>query len=274
MTELSVDAAYIHRFYRNFVVNDRLDVRPEHYNEFCVTAPADSRLGSVSGREICGQYDLNPAQFSLTQTLRTRDTNFGTQKESWQGMDVSGNFRRGRLVASGGVSVGTAGNMTNNCFVVDSPQQLYQCEVTPPWQAAYSGLVTVGLPLGIDVAATYRSRPGPEILANLSVANKDIANGSVRFLNPARTGFSGGSATVSLLAPGNTYGERMQVTDLRLSWGKKLWGSSRALVTLDIANLFNENTILSQTNTYGSNWLRPGEVLLGRVIKPGVQIRW
>ena len=274
MDGLSVDIAYVSRFYRNFFVTDLVDVLPEHYSEYCVTAPTDGRLGTVSGTEICGLFDINPAQRTLPATLRTGDGNFGTQKESWQGMDFTGSFNRGRVIASGGMSIGVATSKTDDCFVVDSPQQMYQCAVTPPWSPSFAGLVSVGLPYGIDAAVTYRGRPGPEILANLTYRNSNFAAGTVRFLDPARTSFSGGSATVSLLQPGTDYGERYHNVDLRLSWGTELFGAARAKVTLDIANLLNGNYVLSQSNTYGGNWLRPNEVLLGRIIKPGLLINW
>ena len=48
----------------------------------------------------------------------------------------------------------------------------------------------------------------------------------------------------------------------------------RARAMLDIANLFNENTILAQENGCGPNWLRPNGILLGRLIKPAVQFEW
>ncbi len=41
---------------------------------------------------------------------------------------------------------------------------------------------------------------------------------------------------------------------------------------LDIANALNGNTVLLQNNTFGSNWLRPGYILPGRVFKPYLQL--
>ena len=199
---LSVDVAYIRRFYRNFSVNDLVGVVPGNYDEFCVTAPTDGRLGSVSGSEICGLYDINPAQFGLNETVITRDTNFGTQKESWEGVDATINWRVRNVSVAGGLSSGTQGNARNRCFVVDSPQDLYQCDVTPPWQNTVKFLGTVGLPYGIDLAGTYQVIPGQEILADWRVSNAAIASGVVRFVDPSRTRFNTGRAQVNLLQPG------------------------------------------------------------------------
>ena len=271
---LSLDVAYIRRFYRNFNVNDLLDVGPGNYDEFCVTAPTDGRLGSVSGSEICGLYDINPAQFGLNETLITRDTNFGTQKESWEGLDATINWRVRNVSVAGGLSSGTQGNARNRCFVVDSPQDLYQCDVTPPWQNTFKFLGTVGLPYGIDLAGTYQVIPGQEILADWRVSNAAIASGIVRFVDPSRTRFNTGRAQVDLLQPGTNYADRFHQVDIRLSKSFEIGAEARAWVTLDIANLLNDNTIIDQNNTYGPVWLGPEELLFGRIFKPGVRIDW
>ena len=44
---------------------------PADYDPYCVTAPVDSRLpGSVSGKQFCGLYDINPAKFGQVNKLR------------------------------------------------------------------------------------------------------------------------------------------------------------------------------------------------------------
>ena len=275
MQGLSIEVLYAQRLYRNFIVDDLLDVRPEHYSEYCVTAPTDTRLGGASGSEVCGLYDINPAQRPLQRTLRTLDTNFGTQKESWQGMDANVSFRRGIAVVSGGISSGTQGNRLDDCFIVDSPQQMYQCEVNPPWQNTVKLLASFSLPYGVDLAATYQGIPGPEILANWTVTNRShVADGLVRFVDPSRTAFSGASNEISLLNPGTVYGERLHQVDIRASKAFNIGSGFQARVTVDIANLLNENTVLGQSNTYGPNWLRPNSILFGRIIKPGLLLEW
>ena len=272
---LSVEVMYVQRQYRNFVVDDLVRVGPSNYSEYCVTAPTDTRLGGVSGSEVCGLFDLDPAQFGLTETLRTRDTAFGTQKESWQGLDATLSLRTGNLTVTGGLSSGTQGNARDTCFVVDSPQAMYQCDVSPPWQNTVKLLGSFGLPYGIDASVVYQGIPGPEILANWTVTDAAVAAGTVRFRDPARVGFSGPTVEIPLVQPGTMYGDRLHQVDVRLSWSPyRSVGGMGVRVMLDVANLLNENTILDVTDAYGPNWLRPNQILFGRIFKPAVLFEW
>ena len=90
-------------------------------------------------------------------------------------------------------------------------------------------------------------------------------------MNPARTSFSGGSASVPLLKPGEVYNDPLYQMDVRLA---KVFpaGGVRSRITLDIANLFNVNTVLLQNNAFGSNWLRPSQILIGRIFKLGFSL--
>lgn len=282
---LSIDVAYVNRQFRNFNVRDNVLIGPGDFDEYCVTAPTDPRLGSVSGTEVCGLYDINPAAFGLNETVITRDTNFGTIKESWQGVDVTMDLRMSNFTVGGGLSSGTQGNMRDGCFVVDSPQGswsgdtttpqpgLYQCDIRPPWQNFWKFLGTVNLPFGIDAAATYQVIPGPQIAAYSTVRNADIGS-TVRFVDPARTSFSTGSAEINLVQPGTLYNDRLHQVDIRVSKAFDIGGGARAWVTLDIANLFNENTILAYNDTFGPVWQGPEEILLGRIFKPALRIDW
>ena len=279
---LSLDVAYVNRQYRNFNVRDNLLVGPGDFDEYCVMAPSDSRLGGVSGTEVCGLYDINPAALGLNETLIARDTNFGTITESWQGLDVTLDLRLDNMTIGGGLSSGTQGNMREGCFVIDSPQGNfndamqpgnYHCDIQPPWQNFWKFLGTFNLPFGIDAAATYQVIPGPEITALYTVRDADIGS-TVRFMDPARTGFSTRSAEINLVQPGTLYNDRLHQVDFRISRAFDIGGGARAWVTLDIANLLNNSTIIEHNNTYGPVWLGPEEILLGRIFKPALRIDW
>ena len=44
---------------------------PSDYSPFCVTAPVDAGLGTVSGSQICGLYDVSLAKFGQVNNLTT-----------------------------------------------------------------------------------------------------------------------------------------------------------------------------------------------------------
>src|SRR5439155_13998652 len=176
----------------------------------CATAPLDSRLPGGGGFQVCGLYDAK--RILAQNTLISKAEVFGTPTEIFNGVDVSVNARLPRgVVASGGASVGRVA--TNNCFVVDSPQALLNCDVTPPFQPNVKGLAVYPLPWwGLQTSATFQSLPGPQILASLAVPAALIAPSLGRSL-------AGGarSATVALVAPGTMYGERLHQVDFRVA---------------------------------------------------------
>ena len=60
---LAIGGGFYRSWFGNFTIADDLNLTPADYDPFCVIAPTDSRLGSVSGQEICGLYNLNPSKF-------------------------------------------------------------------------------------------------------------------------------------------------------------------------------------------------------------------
>jgi hypothetical protein len=270
--QVSVNFGYTRRWFGAFTVTDNLAVVPADHDEFCLTVPADARLGGVSGSRICGLYDLNPSKRTVTpDNLRTSPETYGTQKESWQGIDATLNARLPRRVTvSGGLSSGTEGNSSEACFVIDSPGAMRFCDVRRPWRTGVRFLGTLGLPWGFDAGVTFQGNPGPEILANYTVTSAQVGS-AVQFVNPARTSFSGGSALVPLIEPGTMFGDYMYQLDIRLMKALR-YRRLRARLTLDLANILNANAVLVQNNAYGTSWLRPVFTLQGRLIKPGIQI--
>lgn len=105
------------RIYGNFVVTDNRAVSAADYTRFSVAAPADSRLPS-SGATIGGLYDVSPAKFGLLDNYVTLASNYGTQIEHWNGVDI--NLINARLPnglsVQGGLSSGKT--LTDNCDVV------------------------------------------------------------------------------------------------------------------------------------------------------------
>jgi hypothetical protein len=258
---VSLSAGYFRRWYGNFLATDNLNLAPSDYTPYCATAPVDARLPGGGGYQVCGLYDVN--RIAAQNNVITLSGNYGTQTEIYNGVDVAVNMRLPRgVVLQGGTSTGRVA--TNNCFVVDSPQQLLNCDTTPPFQTQVKLLGVYPLPWDVQVSATFQSLPGPEIAANRSYTSAEVQSSLGR---PLTTG----NATVPLIAPGTVYGDRLNQLDFRGSKTFNLGAGRRVQANVDLYNMFNTSPVLAQNNTYGSAWLTPTQILQGRLVKFGVQ---
>jgi len=123
-------------------------------------------------------------------------------------------------------------------------------------------LTTYTVPrIDVQVAATIQSSPGVAILATYAATNAVVAPGLGRNL-------SGGAAnmTVNLVQPGTLYGARSNDMQLRLAKLIRA-GRTRTTASVDIYNVFNTNTVLTQNNTYGASWLQPQSIPYARWVK-------
>jgi hypothetical protein len=75
---------------------------------------------------------------------------------------------------------------------------------------------------------------------------------------------------VVLLEPNTRFENRLTQVDVRLTKGFGI-GQGRLNGMVDVYNLLNANTILSENGTFGPTWKRPSEILAGRLFKFGVQ---
>src|SRR4029077_2248875 len=146
---MALNVGYFRTWYSGFNATDNRAVTPANFSPYCITAPVDSRLPGGGGNQICGLYDVNPAQFGLTDNLVTQSSNYGKQTEVFNGVDVTLNsrFAQGGQF-SGGLSVGRT--VTDNCYTGGNPQLAFAgsaggtmsprttdyCHITRPWAAA------------------------------------------------------------------------------------------------------------------------------------------
>ncbi|MBM3779343.1 MAG: TonB-dependent receptor [Acidimicrobiia bacterium] len=258
----------------NFRVTDNTLVGPTDYSQFCVTAPTDSRLGSVSGTQVCGLYNINPAQFGRVNNLIRSSENFGDQSELFNGVDMSVNARFGRGgLLQGGISLGRQVN--DRCFVVDSPQETYQCKTVGSWWDA-NGQIKASwsypLPWDMQFAGVYQNIQGVQMLANAVFTNAQIAPSLGRNLSgcPA-TGTCTATVSIPLIHPNTMFEDRLTQLDIRFSRQFR-FGRVRAVPSFDIYNLMNGNTITARNNTYGAAWGTPTRFVGGRLLKFGVQL--
>jgi hypothetical protein len=279
---LAVNVGYFRTWYGNFTVTDNLAVTPSDYDEYCITAPTDSRLPN-SGERICGLYDLRPAKFGLVDNFVTRMENFGTRTEVFNGVDVTINWRLpiGGLV-SGGAAFGRP--VIDECdVIVDSPQKTLRvptpgidlqgvCRDAAPWSAGTQVKLTAlyPLPWNLHVSATYQDIASIPLTASYVVTSADAAPTLGRNL-------SGGAAatrTVELIAPNSIFDEgRNRQVNFRFT-RRFQFGAAQVEPQLDIFNAFNSNQVLVMNTRYGVAWQNATGVLAPRLLKLGVQLNF
>lgn len=279
MPNVAVQAGYYRTWFGNFSLTDNLAVTPADFSPYCITAPTDARLpGGISGQAICGFYDINPSAFGQVDNLVTLADRYGKQTEIYNGADanvtarlpgggmLSGGWNVGNAIQTGLVAGGATQSRVNNCFVVDSPQQLYNCEARNPYQHRVKLSASYPLKWDIQLAAVFQNVPGINYGATYIATTAEIASSLGRPL-------SGNVRTVSLelLPLFSEFGPRINQFDLRVSKTFR-FGGGKIQGNFDVYNLANASTPLSYHTTYGPRWLQPTQILDARLAKVSVQI--
>jgi hypothetical protein len=167
---------------------------------------------------------------------------------------------------SGGLSTGRT--ELNTCFVIDSPQALVDCNPKPPFRTQYKLLGVMPLPWwGVQFSATFRSIPGPEVNANYTATNAEIAPSLGRNLSSG----ANGTAVLPLVPLGTIFTER--TNDVGLKFAKVFtYRRFRILPSVDVENLLNSAAAQSLNLTYGPSWQLPTVLLGPRFFRVGAQI--
>ena len=272
LPRVGVEVGYFRRWYGNFTVTDNLLVSASDYTQFSIPAPVDDRLPDGGGYMVDDLYNLNPDKVGQVNNLFTLASNYGDYNESWNGVDVNLNVRFGAgTILQGGLSTGRT-----SLDVCDIRAKLPELTVTAPFvvgptspvchvdsnfltQVKFLGTYLVPK-VDVQVAATFRSLPGPGISANY------IATNAVTFPSLGRP-LSGGAAnvTVNLVDPGAMNGEQTNLLDLRFSKILR-FSKYRTSLNLDLANALNSSGITSLNNNY-SAWQVPTGIHLARIAK-------
>jgi hypothetical protein len=267
---LGLSGRYTRRWYtgqrstKNLALGDNPGI---YYDAFCITLPADSRLPGA-GQPLCGFYDIQPAMRGIVENFVTHASHFGDWKQIYDGFTFSFNARlpNGGLV-SGGPSTGRTKEDT--CFVVNSPQELHFCEVSPPFQMMWKLMGVYPLPWGgVQVSGAFQSLPGAEILTDYVATNAEVAPSLGRPLSAGATS----TITLPITRPGTMYGTRWSQLDFRTS---KIFGvgrQTRLLLSFDLFNVFNSAGVLSVNNSYGPVWQNPVGLIAPRLARFSTQV--
>ena len=267
-----VNIGYFRTTNGGITVTDNRAVTPADYTQYCVTAPTDAGLGSVSGGTLCGLFDVNPSKFRQVDNLITLASELGVKPvNQFNGIDVGINARFGKGGSlSGGVSTGRT--VVDNCFTIDAPFRPDYCRNVTDWMPGTQVKLFGNYPLpwwGIQVAATYQNIAGPAVAANRQYRSAEILPSLGRNVS------AGAAANVSipLLVPNSKWESRFNQTDFRVTKILRV-AKLRTQAQFDLYNLFNSGAILGVNNTYGATWRRPTSVLAGRLMKFGLQMDW
>ena len=276
---VAVNVGYFRRVQGNFFVTDNEALSAADFLPFSVTVPTDSRLAN-SGTSFSGVYDQRATV--VNRNVVKAASQFGNQYQHWNGVDANLDLRLANgLLLQGGLATGRT--VTDNCDVVQQvPEALLGAAVLGTiqvgvWTPAsfchqesgfvtqYKGLGSYTLPWGgVRVSGTFQSLYGPQVLANVTYTNADIAAGRVQGLG--RATFLAAQAAVNVVQPGSVYGDRLNQIDFRVTKIVPV-GRGRIEADFDLYNLMNSDAILAQSNVFGANWTRPSSVIQPRFVK-------
>ena len=292
---LSINGGVFWRRFGNFLVTDNTSATAADFGVYSVTpgliptAPASAGGESLPDNIYTQHfYNLNPgvAVNNLTGLSKTMfpDSNV---YDKWFGYDIGLSARLPQgIIFQGGLSTGhqqtdfcdvqdpaKAGNnalveMLGNPAAPASPSSLESCHMEQNWlpQVKFLGSYTIPK-IDVQLGGSYQSIPGIEYSAVYAAPNSDVsrpvAQGGLGRLPSG--GVITGTTAVNLVPPGTTYGPRFNQIDLRL--GKVVRFSNRkAVVSLDMFNILNDDTISGASATYAT-WLAPTSVVAPRLFK-------
>ena len=261
-----VQLAYYRTSWGNQSFTENRAVSGTDFDEYCITAPVDSRLPN-SGQQICGLYDVKPARFGQVDSFQSVA---GDRMERvFNGVDVnlSGRFDNGATLG-GGIAFGNTA--IDNCGIaVDTPQALRFCRTefafTDDVQLKING--SYPLPWNLRAAYVFQSVPGFPISAAYVVTSALAAPSLGRSFSAGARGTS----TVELVEPYTLFEDRSNLLDLRFS---RRFAVGRTTITgnVDLSNVFNANTPQQVNPQYGPQWLKVTNALSARVVRLGVQL--
>jgi len=274
---VSVSAGYYRNWHSNFQATDNKMVGPDDYDPYCAMAPVDSRLPGGGGYEMCGLYDISPAKYGQFEDVVRQASNFGTQTRVNDFFSFGFDTRFADVNLGGGIDTGRS--VDNNCFVVDSPQQLRDCEVVGDYmsQTQFKMHGSYPLPGAMSISGVFQNVSGPTYDAFHNVKNADIAAslgrnlascGSKTLETCTRT------ARVNLIKPKTGFEGRRTQLDVRVSKIFDFGGSGSLQANVDVYNAFNRSPYLNINDSFGSRWRVPisnpalgGGILIGRLIE-------
>ena len=159
-----------------------------------------------------------------------------------------------------------------------TPRTSEFCHISRPWTAA-TGLKLVAiypLPWDFQFSALYFDKPGIPIVASRAYTNAEIRPSLDRDLGQCRGAATCNASVVINVTPQDTrFENRLRQMDIRFSRSVRV-RMVRVRGNADLYNLFNASNVLNMTTRYagptGGQWLRPLQILGGRMFKFSAQL--
>jgi hypothetical protein len=289
----SVEVGYYRRTFTQYTtdgtVTDNLAVSPSDINSFTLTAPSDPRLPNGGGYTVGPLYSINPAVFGQSNLLIESTKDVGNDTRTFDGVDVTLNVRAAHNITfQGGTSTGKVVN--DFCDIRNKVPETTvfgaslllnpYCHQESPWLTSFNALVTYLVPkIDVNLSSVFQDKPNVSIdqlgslQANYTLTPADLASAQAQ-LGYALTGAP--PFTVNLIAPGQSYGDRIREWDLA---AKKIipFGGQRLTVGLDVYNVLNNNVTLAFNQTFVPNvpgYLAPSSYMNPRVFRLNAEFAW
>jgi hypothetical protein len=291
LPRMSIDVSYNRRWWNGFFTTNNAALTPADWDQVTLTAPRHSSLPGGGGYPVTFLVRNARQAVGVSDPYYTFSSDFGDETHYWHGVDFSFSARaRQSLFVQAGTSTGRGVNDTcaidtarfgRPMVIVDGQPT---CSFTEPWLTQFRTLASYTVPkVDVLVSVIVRSQPNAQPTA-VTVATNGGSRIATYQMTPAqflaatgvplRAGLA--QQSVNLLAPGEVYGDRINVTDLRV--GKVLrFGGRRLNIGLDLYNMFNANAptayeTVFDVATVGARWLQPTAVLNPRAAKFNMQL--
>ena len=241
------------------------------YTPVQVVSPMDGSIVTI--------HNVSAAKQNQVQRLRTTDAD----AQRWnQTFEVGFTARLpGGASLFGGTSTGRT--IAVQCGFTDDPNRLNYCDQTQsgvPWQTQFKVSGSIPLPGGIQVGTswqTYDYLYAGGIVWQITRTTRYAADCTGPctpggFVNPNQTA---ATFNVPLAAPGTILSDRIKTVDVNVGrWFKT--GNLRFQPEVSVFNLFNNRAAygVRSMNFGTSSYMLPSDVLLPRMMKLGVQVKW
>jgi hypothetical protein len=254
---VGLTASYIRRDYRRLLFVENLLVPLTDYTPVTISDPRGNG-------EALTVYNLNLARQGL---LSEYATNSDQNRRKYEGVDlaVTARFLKGGTIT---FASSTGRVRTVTCQVGD-PNALRFCDQTAfhmPFLTSLRAFGTYALPYGIRLSGVFQSTPGgtsgvPDLPTTYIVNRSIVPN------------LTQASVNVRLDTPGTQLYDQINQLDFGVS---KVLRTGRFSFEpkLEVANLLNVNTVLTQVTSYGSALGTPQTILPPRVVRLFVQVKF